>query len=97
MLLIPLTEEGRQLLEQLDRPPMATLRVKRLALTTPVRLRSGVEGVVTGYSSEDVNRYRVSAYDPRRQKVYHTWVDRADFDVNGVANCAAAGAVAQLA
>lgn len=55
--------------------------VERLPLTTSVRLRNGVEGVVSGHNPNDVNRVRVSWFDTHFWAVRHLWMDRGCVEV----------------
>lgn len=73
MLLIPLTEEGRKMLEE------AEAKADPLGLGVPVRfIWFHGEGVISDHYRGFV---KVSWFNPCTQQVNHRWADRTDVEV----------------
>lgn len=49
---------------------------ERLPLGTPVVLANGVDAVISGHSTADCNRYRVSWFNRQIWQVQHKWIER---------------------
>ena len=53
----------------------------RIPLVTSVTLTNGVPAVVSGQSTCDYQRYRVSFFNRHFWRVEHRWVSRSQFEV----------------
>ena len=86
-------------LEAVDPPAeFVTVTEMPLALGTPVIVEAlGIVGVISGRSTCDGQRWRITWFNRHYWRVEHKWLARSQFEVIGAANHAACSSAAQFA